>query len=459
MKVKIGKLLIVDDDKSVLRSLEIFLEPYFERVKTVSNPNQILYELQADSYHVILLDMNFKAGQITGNEGLYWLREIKKKSIDSSVVMFTAYGELDLAVEAMKEGAVDFVLKPWNNEKLLATIKNALQLNISRNRIKVLEEKTDTLSKVINQSDADIIGSSPKMLELLKTIEKVAVTDANILLLGENGTGKELIARRIHNLSQRASNPLITVDMGSLSETLFESELFGHVKGAFTGATSEKIGRFQIADGGTLFLDEIGNIPILLQSKLLSVLQNRVVFPLGSTKSANIDVRLISATNRIMPKMISEGLFREDLYYRINTIQIEIPPLRDRGEDIIQIANHYLKFYSNKYDKQGLKLSEEAVNCLLSYSWPGNIRELRHTVEKVVILSEKNILSAKDFAFSKVINSEKQEDWPLKFEEIERKAIIRALENHRGKIIEAATELGLTRQTLRNKMIKYQIEK
>lgn len=459
MRVKIGKVLIADDDKSVLRSLEIYLEQYFEKVKTINNPNQILHELQVDSYNAVLLDMNFRAGQVSGNEGIFWLREINKLKIESSVVMFTAYGDLDLAVEAMKEGAIDFILKPWNNEKLLTTLQNAVQLNISQNRIKELEDKTDSLNKVINESEAEIIGSSKIMNDLLKTIEKVAITDANILLLGENGTGKELIARRIHNLSSRISNPLITVDLGSLNENLFESELFGHTKGAFTGAGNEKIGRFQIASGGTLFLDEIGNIPLLLQSKLLSSLQNRIIYPVGSTKPIDIDVRLISATNRIIPRMISEGLFREDLYYRINTIQIDIPPLRERGEDIILIAQHYLKIYSSKYEKLGLKLSEEAINCMLNYGWPGNIRELRHAVEKAVILSEKSILTAKDFAFNKTVYIENKEEWPLKFEEIERKAIVRALQNNRGRIIDAAVELGLTRQTLRNKMIKYQIAK
>lgn len=459
MKGKIGKILIVDDDKSVLRSLEIYLEHYFDVVKTVNNPNNIIHELQSNPYNAVLLDMNFKAGQVTGNEGVFWLREIVKSNIVVSVVMFTAYGDLDLAVDAMKEGAIDFVLKPWNNEKLLSTLQNAVQLNISQNRIKELEEKTDSLNKVINQSEGEFIGNSPLMRELLKTVDKIASTDANILLLGENGTGKELIARRIHNLSLRSQSPMITVDMGSLSETLFESELFGHLKGAYTGATTDKLGRFQVASGGTLFLDEIGNIPILLQSKLLSALQNRVVYPIGSTKPTSIDVRLISATNRSISKMISDGLFREDLFYRINTIQLEIPPLRERGEDIISIAHYYLKNYSNKYEKQGIKLSEDAINGMLNYKWPGNIRELKHSVEKAVILSEKAILTAKDFTFSKEALNEKSEGWPLKFEEIERKAIVRALENNRGRIIDAASELGLTRQTLRNKMIKYQIEK
>lgn len=459
MKVKTGKVLIADDDKSVLRALEIYLEPYFEKVKTFNNPNQLLNELQSECYNAVLLDMNFKTGQINGNEGLFWLRELKNKGIESSIVMFTAYGDLDLAVEAMKDGATDFILKPWNNEKLLSTIQNAVQLNISQKRIKQLEDKTESLSQVINQSEVEIIGRSAVMLKLLKTIEKVATTDANILLLGENGTGKELIARKIHNLSSRLSKPLITVDLGSLNENLFESELFGHTKGAFTGALNEKNGRFQIASSGTLFLDEIGNIPIILQSKLLSSLQNKTIYPVGSSKPIEIDVRLISATNKNIPKLISEGLFREDLYYRINTIQIEIPPLRERGEDIILIALHYLNIYSNKYDKLGLKFSEDAVNEMLNYAWPGNIRELRHVIEKAVILSERGILSAKDFALNKSVYGENRDSWPLKFEEIERKAIVRALENNRGRIIDAAAELGLTRQTLRNKIIKYQIKK
>lgn len=459
MRPKIGKVLIADDDKSVLRSLEIYLEPYFESIKTISNPNQIAHELKSVQYNAVLLDMNFKAGQVTGNEGIFWLREVKKLEIDISVVMFTAYGDIELAIEAMKEGAIDFVLKPWNNDKLLSTLQTAVQLNISQKRVKELEDKTSNLNSLINQSGGEIIGQSPKMIELLKIVDKVAKTDANVLLLGENGTGKELIARRIHNLSQRFQNPLVTVDMGSLTDTLFESELFGHTKGAFTGATSDRVGRFQVANEGTLFLDEIGNIPIIMQSKLLSALQNRVIIPVGSVKPVNIDVRLISATNRSISKMISDGLFREDLFYRINTIQIEIPPLRERGDDILTIAQHYIKFYSNKYDKQGIKLSEEAANYLLGYKWPGNIRELKHSIEKAVILSEKSILSAKDFNFSNSSSSESAGDWPTKFDDIEKKAIIRALENHKGKIIDAAEELGLTRQTLRNKMIKYKIEK
>lgn len=459
MRPKIGKVLIADDDKSVLRSLEIFLEPYFESIKTISNPNQIVHELKTVQYNAVLLDMNFKAGQVTGNEGIFWLREVKKLEIDISVVMFTAYGDIELAIEAMKEGAIDFVLKPWNNEKLLSTLQTAVQLNISQKRVKELEDKTSNLNSLINQSGGDIIGQSPKMIELLKIVDKVAKTDANVLLLGENGTGKELIARRIHNLSQRFKNPLVTVDMGSLTDTLFESELFGHAKGAFTGAASDRVGRFQVANESTLFLDEIGNIPIIMQSKLLSALQNRVIIPVGSVKPISIDVRLISATNRSISKMIAEGLFREDLFYRINTIQIEIPPLRERGEDVLTIAQHYIKFYSNKYDKQGIKLSEEAANYLLNYKWPGNIRELRHSIEKAVILSEKSVLTAKDFNFSNNRTSEPTSDWPTKFDDIEKKAIIRALENHKGKIIDAAEELGLTRQTLRNKMIKYKIDK
>lgn len=449
-----GKILIVDDDKSILRSLEILLENEFELVKTISNPNLILSEYKRGNYDVVLLDMNFSTGINTGNEGIFWLNEIFKIDKKAIIILITAYGDVDLAVKAMKDGATDFVIKPWNNEKLISTLRSALKIRQSQLEINKLAKEKDSLSAEINKSKEKIIGSSSAMTKLFSVIDKVANTDVNVLILGENGTGKELIAKEIHRKSNRHSKPMISIDMGTIAESLFESELFGHKKGAFTDAKEDRTGRLEIANGGTLFLDEISNIPVSLQSKLLTALQNREIIPLGSNIPLKIDVRLITATNKNPDDLIQQGLFREDLYYRINTVQVELPPLRERQDDIIQIAEYYLGIFASKYEKPLLKYNNSAIDILKNYQWPGNIRELKHSIEKAVILSTGNTLKAEDFMLKQ---ESKTSDWPLKFDEIERIAIKRALENNKGVIVDAAKELGLTRQTLYNKLKKYNL--
>jgi len=449
-----GKLLIVDDDKNILRSLKILLDDEFEIIKTISNPNLLISDYQKKTYDVVLLDMNFSAGLNTGNEGFFWLNEILKIDKQAVVILITAYGDVDLAVKAIKEGATDFVIKPWNNEKLVTTLKSALKIRQSQLEIEQLSKEKDTLSDEINKPTEKIIGSSPEMVKVFSLIDKVAKTDVNILILGENGTGKELIAKEIHRKSKRKSKPMISIDMGTIAESLFESELFGHKKGSFTDAKEDRTGRFEIANKGTLFLDEIGNIPISLQAKILTTLQKREITPIGSNTIVPIDIRLISATNKNLDELIQEGLFREDLYYRINTVQIELPSLRQRKDDIIPIAEYYLKMFASKYEKPLLKFSSNAINTLQSYLWPGNIRELKHTIEKAVILCSGNILNSDDFMLKQ---APMKSDWPLKFEEIEKAAIKRALTNNKGVIVEAAKELGLTRQTLHNKIKKYDL--
>jgi DNA-binding NtrC family response regulator len=453
---KKGKILIADDEKSILKSLSILLENDFEKVEIISNPNLILSTFQKENYDVILLDMNFSAGINSGNEGIYWLNEILKVDKQAIVVMITAYGDVDLAVKALKEGATDFISKPWNNEKLITTIKSALKIRSSQIEINKLNKDKQNLSKELNKSEK-ILGTSPAIKEVLSVIEKVSNTDANMLILGENGTGKELIAKELHRKSDRKNNPFITVDLGTLSESLFESELFGHKKGAFTDAKDERIGRFEIANGGTLFLDEIGNIPISLQSKLLTVIQNKEITPVGANNPVKIDIRLICATNKNLSDLINQGLFREDLFYRINTIQIDLPSLKEREGDIVLIAEYYMRFFSSKYEKPLLKFSKTSIETLLNYNWPGNIRELKHTIEKAVILSSDNVLQPKDLMLKQDYSNKNKDSWPLKFEEIEKTAIQRALKNNSGKIIGAAKELGLTRQTLHNKINKYKL--
>ncbi len=451
---KEGKILIVDDDKSILRSLNILLENEFDTIFTISNPNLLIKEYQNKEIDIVLLDMNFSAGINTGNEGLFWLNELLKIDKNATVVMLTAYGDVDIAVKAIKKGATDFISKPWNNDRLITTLKSALKIRSSQTQIKKLRDERKILNEDLSRS-GEVVGTSPAMNKVYSVIEKVASTDANVLILGENGTGKELIAKEIHRKSNRKNNPIVSVDLGTITETLFEGELFGHKKGAFTDAKEDRIGRFQIADKSTLFLDEIGNIPPSLQSKMLSVLQKREIIPIGSNLPISIDIRLITATNKNIESLISKGLFREDLFYRINTIQIELPPLRERGEDVLLLAEYYLKIFSAKYEKPYLKLSKKSADTLLNYKWPGNIRELKHTMEKSVILSSGNLLKPEDFMIKQ--ESISKDNWPLKFEEIERKAIERALKNNSGKIIDAAKELGLTRQTLHNKIKKYKL--
>ena len=451
-----GNILIVDDNKSVLSALEILLLPEFDAVKCLSNPNLIITELRKNPYHLVLLDMNFKAGVNTGNEGIFWLQQIKENHPDLSVVLITAYGDVELAVKALKAGATDFILKPWENAKMLATVKSAVQLSMSREEVKHLRQKEKELKKVINKDEKFIIGSSPELMHVLKIVRKIAKTDTNVLITGENGTGKELIAREIHRLSNRSNEMLVNVDMGAVSESLFESELFGHVKGAFTDARENRAGKFEVANQGTLFLDEIGNLSFHLQAKLLAALQNREITRIGSNKPIPINIRLICATNRNLHELVEKGIFREDLLYRINTIQVEVPPLRERGNDILVLADFFLKRYAYKYDKPNLKLSNQAQEKLLKYQWPGNIRELEHAIEKAVILGENNILKADDF-FLKPVTGVKSETDTLKLEEMEKRMILLALDKNPGNVTSAAEQLGITRQTLYNKMKKFGI--
>ncbi len=450
---KSGTILVVDDNKSILATLQLLLNKYFSRVITLSTPNRIQSTLREEAIDVVLLDMNFTAGINTGNEGFYWLNEIKKADPNIQVVLFTAYGDIDLAVRAMKDGATDFVVKPWENEKLLATLQMAYNLRRSQQEVKKLKEIKRELV-----ADSDFFwGEARPMKELRSLVEKVAVTDANILITGENGTGKEMLAREIHRLSPRRNELLVSVDMGAITETLFESELFGHVKGAFTDARTDRAGKFEVADGGTLFLDEIGNLPYHLQAKLLTVLQSRSVVRVGSNTPIPVNIRLVSATNRDLEEMVALGQFREDLLYRMNTIQLEIPPLRQRREDIVPLAGIFLKRYGQKYGKGELKLSSEAAAKLTSAPWNGNVRELQHTIEKAVIISEGATLRADDILMNRSDGGAVKADAASTLEEMERNMIAQALRQHGGNLSLVAAQLGVTRQTLYNKIKKYEL--
>jgi DNA-binding NtrC family response regulator len=433
--------------------LEIFLTPEFQNVTTLSDPNQIPTELRKKEYNLVILDMNFNAGINTGNEGIYWLGRIKESNPEISVVMITAYGDVELTVKALKMGATDFFLKPWDNNKLLATLKSALQLNWSKKEVNQLKEKEKGLKTEINREQKFIVGSSPQLMQMLNMVRKVAKTDANVLITGENGTGKELIAHEIHRMSERSQEVMVSVDMGAITETLFESELFGHVKGAFTDARENRPGKFEVADKGSLFLDEIGNLSFHLQAKLLAAIQNRQISRIGSNQTIPIDIRLICATNKNLESMGHEGLFREDLLYRINTIQIEVPPLRERGNDILVLTDFFMKKYTAKYNKPNLKINQQAQDKLLKYAWPGNIRELQHTIEKAVILSEGNVLKAEDF-FMRPVLSNRTGETELTLEEMEKRMINLAIEKNNGNLSAAADQLGITRQTLYNKIKK-----
>ena len=453
MPVQTGNILVVDDNRSILSALEILLSPQFCKITSISSPNLLLSELKKTDYNLVILDMNFKAGVNSGNEGLYWLGRIKEEWPDISVVMITAYGDIDLAVNALKAGAADFVLKPWDNEKLIATLKLAIQLNLSKKEVKQLKERESGLKREINREQRYIIGSSPEIMNVLNLVRKVAKTDANVLITGENGTGKEMVAMEIHRLSGRAGETMISVDLGAITETLFETELFGHVKGAFTDARETRQGKFEVADKGTLFLDEIGNLSLHLQSKLLTAIESREVVKVGSNIAVKVDIRLVCATNRNIEQLVQDGLFREDLLYRINTINIELPPLRSRGEDIIILAEFFLKKYCSRYNKAGLKLNRNAYDRLMSYKWPGNVRELQHTIEKAVILAESNIIKPEDLNLREVHASGNMESLTT-LEEMEMVMIRRALEMNDGNYTAAAEQLGITRQTLYNKFRK-----
>jgi DNA-binding NtrC family response regulator len=451
-RMKRGSILIVDDNRNVLTALRILLENHFESIILLSSPKQIHAQLREASPDIVLLDMNFSAGVNTGNEGLYWLSEIKKQYPHLPVVLFTAYADIDLAVGALKLGATDFIVKPWNNAQLIATLQAAFSLRESRNAVRQQRERRN----VPNNETNVCWGISDAVCNLRLLIEKVARTDANVLITGENGTGKEVVAREIHRLSLRNSEVLMAVDMGAITETLFESELFGHVKGAFTDAKTDRIGKFEAAHRGTLFLDEIGNLSFPLQAKLLNALQSRQIVRVGGNKPIPIDIRLLCATNRNLRESVEKGDFREDLLYRINTIQLAIPPLRERRDDIVPLANFFLEKYATKYNKERLAFSPETLNKMQAYRWPGNIRELQHVVEKAVILSEDEILQIDDLHTSPSQPASIERD-NITLEDAEKILIQNSLKRNRENLTAVAAELGITRPTLYSKMKKYHL--
>jgi len=448
----------VDDNKSALASLKLLLEDYYSEIITINDPNRIPNLFSRESFDVVLLDMNFSAGVITGNEGFYWLKEILRLDPIAVVVHITAYGDIELAVRAIKEGAADFVVKPWDNFKLLATLQSAYNLRKSKVEVKKLRQNQRNLSESHGNDFNLVRGPSKIMVSLYQAIPKIAQSDASVLITGENGTGKEVIAREIHKQSNRKDEIFMRVDLGSLNESLFESELFGHVKGAFTDAKEDRIGKIESASGGSLFLDEIGNLSLAMQSKLLTVLQNREICPLGSNRNILIDVRFIFATNKDLEKMILDKSFREDLFYRINTVQLAIPPLRDRVDDIPVFVRFFLDYYKAKYSKPLIQIHKNAMHALQDYPWPGNIRELQHAVEKAVILGNSEFLQAADFFVNmRHLNPEGGNKTFSTLEEAERQTIISILERNKGNLSKTARELKIGRQTLYNKLKKYTI--
>ncbi|UII29353.1 sigma-54 dependent transcriptional regulator [Fulvivirga maritima] len=452
-----GKILVIDDDDFILLTVKMFLEQYYSEIKTINSPLHIEDELTDKDYDLALLDMNFQQGETSGKEGLKWLRKIKELSPATQVLLMTAYGEVNLAVEAMKEGATDFIVKPWQNEKLLATVQTAMALAQQQREIEKLESRNKILSSTADSAFSNMIGKSRAMKSVIYIISKVAHTDADVLILGENGTGKEVAARAIHRASNRAHQAFISVDLGSISESLFESELFGHKKGAFTDAKEDRIGRFEAASGGTIFLDEIGNLTPALQAKLLTVLQSRKVTKLGTNHAVDIDVRIICATNSNLKEMVKQGEFREDLLYRINTVEITIPPLTERLADMPLLIQYFLTLYGNKYHKKDLIISEEVIKKLQKHNWPGNIRELQHAIERAVILCEGHELTTSDFSFlSQRDVNQVFDDYNL--ENLEAWAIHNAIKKHQGNISHAAKELGLSRGAMYRRMDKYNIK-
>jgi two-component system response regulator HydG len=451
-----GNILIVDDDDLILLSAQLLLEQYYTEVYKINNPLQIEEAFKEHPFELVLLDMNFRQGETSGKEGLLWLEKIKQISPKTNVLLMTAYGEVDIAVEAMKRGALDFIVKPWQNEKLLITVQNSLKLGSQEKRVKQLEDREKVLTSNVDNEYRDMIGSSQPMKGIQNMISKVAPTDADVLILGGNGTGKEVAARAIHNKSNRKNEIFIAVDLGTIPESLFESELFGHKKGSFTDAKEARIGRFEAAQGGTIFLDEIGNVPLHLQTKLLTVLQRRQVTKVGDNIPFDIDVRVICATNMNLKEAVSSGDFREDLLYRINTVEIEMPALVDRQEDLSELVNHFLKKYEKKYHKEGIKVSKEGLSTPKKHNWPGNIRELQHAVERAAILSENKNLDAHDFAFlSRGGDSGSNEFDDFNLESIEAWAIKNAIKKHNGNISNASKELGLSRGAMYRRMEKY----
>jgi DNA-binding NtrC family response regulator len=453
---KNGRILAIDDNEDILFSLKLLLKQHVELIKTESNPELIPKLMKQDQYDVILLDMNFTKDAISGQEGYHWLNKILEIDPQAVVLFITAYGDIEKSVKAIKAGATDFILKPWQNEKLVATISSAIKLRRSKNEVNELKTKQKELNAVLDRPFNDFIGNSPEMQQVFSTIGKVAVTDANVLILGENGTGKELVARALHRNSSRKDEVFVSVDLGSINENLFESELFGHVKGAFTDARNDRPGRFEIASGGTLFLDEIGNLSLPMQAKLLTALERREVIRVGSNKAIPIDIRLICATNMPIKQLAAEDRYRQDLLYRINTVEINLPSLRERYEDIPLLANHFLEIYSKKYKKGFNPLSKVCLNKLYDYSWPGNVRELQHLMERAIIMADDRNLNPSDFQ----VNIEKSDQNDVEFdsynlEEVEKNIIQKVLKTNKGNISKAAGELGLTRTSLYRRLEKY----
>lgn len=444
---KSGTIIIVDDNKGVLTAIQILLKSYFSKVVALSSPVTLTSVLREEIPEVVLLDMNFTSGINTGNEGLFWLHEIKKVRPDLPVVLFTAYADIELAIRGIKEGATDFIVKPWDNQKLVETLQTAATSTHN-------DRKTASKEKPVHSPM--YWGESKVMQQLRALIEKVAVTDANLLITGENGTGKEMLAQEIHRLSTRREHTMVTVDMGAISESLFESELFGHERGSFTDAYESRPGKFEAASGSSLFMDEIGNLPLAMQAKLLTVLQNRKITRIGSNKVIPVDIRLLSATNKNIQEMVDSGTFREDLLYRLNTIHLEIPPLRERGNDIHLFIDYFMQRYAAKYEKKDISLHEHALEKLCSYHWPGNIRELQHAIEKAIILCEGNVIRPKDIFVKQTWNPQFSTTVP-NLEEVERQAIATAIRQNDGNLTATAEQLGISRQTLYNKIKRFKL--
>eukprot|EP00388_Colpodella_angusta_P017166 GDKJ01042531.1.p2 GENE.GDKJ01042531.1~~GDKJ01042531.1.p2 ORF type:complete len:457 (+),score=19.03 GDKJ01042531.1:4472-5842(+) len=451
-----ANILVIDDDDDILLSARLFLKQHFSQVLTCKSPREINVMLSKNEVDIILLDMNYQKGASDGREGLYWLEHILSIDKDYVVILMTAFGNVELAVQAIKKGATDFILKPWENEKLFATLSAATKLRQSNKKVKKLEKIHSSIQNDMARKFEHIVGNDASVQHLQKTLTKVAPTDANVLILGENGTGKQVFALELHKNSLRRKQIFMHVDLGSLNENLFESELFGYAKGAFTDAREDKPGRFEMADGGTIFLDEIGNLSLPLQAKLLSVLQNRTVIRLGESKERKIDIRLVSATNMPLNEMVAKGTFRQDLLFRINTVELVLSPLRERGDDIILLANHFLQVFNGKYHKNIKSIGQKAKQILLNYKWPGNIRELQHVIERAIIMTDGQEITEDDLQLStQKFGSQSilQSDMPL--DEMEKLMVNKAIDKHKGNISKAAAELGLTRAALYRRIEKF----
>ncbi|WP_299767232.1 sigma-54 dependent transcriptional regulator [uncultured Dokdonia sp.] len=450
MVLKNASILAIDDDADVLTALRLLLKPLVKSIVTEKNPSNITSQIEKADYDVIILDMNFNGLVNTGNEGIFWLNKIKKQKPETSVVLMTAYADIDLAIRGLKEGASDFLMKPWKNEKIIETITTILSK----------KKSNGTKSTSLNALSVEIIGESEAMQDVFMKLKKVAPTDANVLILGENGTGKDLIARALHDSSHRRNKPFIKVDVGALTSSLFESELFGYKKGAFTDAREDRIGRFEAANGGTLFLDEIGNITLGQQVRLLTALQNRQITPLGSNESVNIDIRLLCATN-VEPKTLAdESKFRKDLIYRINTVDIIVPPLRDRGTDITELSRHFVSVYAEKYNKNTFTFDAGFISKLKKHDFPGNVRELQYVLERAVIMTDGSVLKPEDLVFSSIersVTKKTIETASLNLDDIEKNAILTVLEKHKGNVSKSAKELGITRAALYRRLEKYEL--